>query len=298
MADPRVTESKLVVDPATYGIIQGVHETSGLPGWYALDISAPSGSTVVAPESGTIERISGHDPSEGIVGPGGVFGYSEYLRGVSGQRYYLTHFGSLGVTENQHVRVGEPIGTIGDFPDHDESFNHVHWAVEGPNPEGVLRADYQAALAGGVTPAPVNPPGGSTPAPSIDPNTGLVVNPTNPATTPGSSSTGGGGVGSKICDADCLVCDRIPGPAFLKRINPLCISCQACRDANNLAHGGGDALDAIESVPKALSFILSYRFLEVIGGGLLVLLGIYLLGKQLGVDVPVPSPAVAAAAAA
>ncbi len=44
----------------------------------------------------------------------------------------------------------------------------------------------------------------------------------------------------------------------------------------------------------AISFLFSYRFLEILGGGLLILLGLYLLSKQFGVSIPKP-PAAAAA---
>lgn len=54
---------------------------------------------------------------------------------------------------------------------------------------------------------------------------------------------------------------------------------------------------AFTSISDAFAFIFSYRFLEILGGGLLVLLGLYLLAKQLGVSVPAPPAAKAAAAA-
>jgi len=56
--------------------------------------------------------------------------------------------------------------------------------------------------------------------------------------------------------------------------------------------------DGLSSVQKALGFLFSYRGLEVIGGGLLLLLGLYLLARTLGVSAPklpaivVPPPAV------
>ncbi len=70
--------------------------------------------------------------------------------------------------------------------------------------------------------------------------------------------------------------------------------------------GGGDITGAIsgvtgaitgpiKSVEDALKFLFSYRFLEIVGGGVLTLLGLYLLARRMGG----PSvPIVAAAAAA
>jgi hypothetical protein len=53
--------------------------------------------------------------------------------------------------------------------------------------------------------------------------------------------------------------------------------------------------DAIGSITDAFKFIFSYRFLEILGGGLLLLLGLYLLARQLGVA---PGPTAVAATAA
>jgi len=38
--------------------------------------------------------------------------------------------------------------------------------------------------------------------------------------------------------------------------------------------------DATLAVPKALAFIFSYRFLEILGGGVLILLGLYIVARQ------------------
>lgn len=66
----------------------------------------------------------------------------------------------------------------------------------------------------------------------------------------------------------------------------------AASDANKAL---GNPLGFIGSTEKALKFLFSLRFLEILGGGLLILLGLYLLGKQFGVSVPAPAPAKAAA---
>ena len=52
--------------------------------------------------------------------------------------------------------------------------------------------------------------------------------------------------------------------------------------------GVGSVVSAAEAVPKALAFIFSYRFLEILGGGLLLLLGLYLLGQQFKATFPTP----------
>ena len=59
----------------------------------------------------------------------------------------------------------------------------------------------------------------------------------------------------------------------------------------------------ITSVADAFKFLFSYRFLEILGGGLLILLGLYILAQQfqkvaLAQGIPLPGPAKQAAAAA
>lgn len=51
--------------------------------------------------------------------------------------------------------------------------------------------------------------------------------------------------------------------------------------------GGGGIFGGIES---AISFVFSIRFVEIVGGGLLVLLGLMLLAKQVGLAPPTPAP--------
>lgn len=115
--------------PATF---TPTHDTAGLPGFPAIDNFAPAGSTVGAPEAGTITRFSGHDPREG--GPaGGPYGWSMYLTCPSAI-YYLTHFGSRLVSVGQKVKHGDLLGTVCDgavttYPDGRHvptSTSHIH----------------------------------------------------------------------------------------------------------------------------------------------------------------------------
>lgn len=54
--------------------------------------------------------------------------------------------------------------------------------------------------------------------------------------------------------------------------------------------GVGAVLSAADSVPKFLRFVTSWRFAEIVGGFLLLIVGLVLLGRQLGVNVPAPGP--------
>lgn len=102
------------------------HQTAGLPGYPAIDNFAPAGSTVGAPEAGTITRFSGHDPKEGGQ-PGGAYGWSMYLTCPSAI-YYFTHFGSRAVTLGQKVKRGEMLGTVCDarVVGSPTSTSHIH----------------------------------------------------------------------------------------------------------------------------------------------------------------------------
>lgn len=65
---------------------------------------------------------------------------------------------------------------------------------------------------------------------------------------------------------------------------------------NAAAAGAGAAAGAaagflgITDAKKALEFLFSYRFLEILGGGMLILVGLYILAKQFGATFSVPGP--------
>lgn len=105
------------------------HATSGLPGYPAYDYMAPAGTTVVAPVDGKVTRLSGKDPRLGGP-PGGPLGYSIYITGTNGKRYYLTHIDRIGVQVNQTVRQGQPIAVVANAPA-SWSSPHVHMGVNG-----------------------------------------------------------------------------------------------------------------------------------------------------------------------
>ena len=239
--------------------VGGEHETSGKHGYEALDVFGPPGSVVLAPESGRVSPggWSGHNPAEGVTSAGpGVFGWSLTFEGDSGRRYYFTHLGSRTAGPGQRVADATPLGTIGDFPAW-RAEDHVHAGVSTGDPTYTFGEMAKA---------------GATPA----------------GTTPGGPPSSGGG--TSACDVICKPCDLIPLPDILKRANPVCIPCYICR-----GKGGADAvLDAIDAVPKALKFLFSIRFVELLGGAALLILGLALIGKQLGAPMPSGGPVAAA----
>lgn len=122
----KITAGSPVVGGTSVG---GAHPTSGLDGFPARDYFAPSGSTAVAPVSGQVVRLSGHDPAKGPTqGPHGPLGWSVYIRGTDGHTYYLTHMGSRTVKVGQTVRAGQPIGTVADYA-HYGTPSHIHMGI-------------------------------------------------------------------------------------------------------------------------------------------------------------------------
>lgn len=110
--------------------VGGEHPTEGLAGYPAHDYFAKAGSPTVAPVSGTVIRLSGHDPSQGpIEGPHGPFGWSVYIQGDNGATYYLTHMGSRDVKPGEQVKAGQVIGSVGDYAEYGTP-SHIHMGVK------------------------------------------------------------------------------------------------------------------------------------------------------------------------
>lgn len=105
------------------------HETSGLAGYPAFDYMAPAGTKVGAPVSGTIFKLSGKDPRAGFT-PHGPMGYSIYLQGTNGKKYYMTHLDKVGVKVGQRVKQGQQIAVVANAPAAWSS-PHVHMGVNG-----------------------------------------------------------------------------------------------------------------------------------------------------------------------
>jgi murein DD-endopeptidase MepM/ murein hydrolase activator NlpD len=107
-----------------------LHPTEGLPGYPAHDYMAPAGSPVVAPVTGTIVRLSGHNPDEGPTeGAHGPFGWSIYVKGTNGHTYYLTHLGTRDVQVGEKIQAGQKIATVGNYAKWTGTPDHVHMGV-------------------------------------------------------------------------------------------------------------------------------------------------------------------------
>lgn len=112
-----------------YTICQGLHETGGIPGNWAIDWCASPETPVLAPEPCLVVRLSGHPPSDDTADAAGIFGWSIHLETKLGYRYFVTHLGRRNVREGQKLSAGDTLGVIGDQhfrPD------HVHMGVTSP----------------------------------------------------------------------------------------------------------------------------------------------------------------------
>lgn len=140
----RLTGRGLQLPGGGYVSAHETHQTANLPGFPALDVFASAGTQVLAPEGGTIVRLSGSPPS-GSATPGGAYGLSVYLLGDSGATYFMTHFATVAVRPGQKVRSGQLLGTVADFAaaTGGRTPSHIH--------EGVHAGAAAPKTAGGPT---------------------------------------------------------------------------------------------------------------------------------------------------
>lgn len=114
---------------ATY-VCQGLHETAGLLGNWAIDFCAPARTPVVAVERAKVAKLSGSDPDDDRPEPAGVYGWSVHYATADGYRYFLTHLGRREtLIAGQQVQPGDVLGWVGD-----QEFrpDHVHLGVTSP----------------------------------------------------------------------------------------------------------------------------------------------------------------------
>jgi peptidoglycan LD-endopeptidase LytH len=94
----------------------------------AIDIMAPSGSTVVAAAPGRVEKLFNSQ------GGGGI---TAYVRSDDGRWiYYYAHLEGYapGLAEAQRVARGQPIGRVGFTGNANPAGPHLHFAIHRMNP--------------------------------------------------------------------------------------------------------------------------------------------------------------------
>lgn len=118
---------------------QGLHQTSGIPGNWAIDFMAPGGTPVLAVENATVTRLSGRSPSDGASQSIGIFGWSIYYETSAGVRYFSTHYGRRNVLLGARIDVGQKIGEVGGWPG-DPGRSHTHLGCTHPNGQAAAKA--------------------------------------------------------------------------------------------------------------------------------------------------------------
>jgi murein DD-endopeptidase MepM/ murein hydrolase activator NlpD len=90
-----------------------------------VDIAALTGTPVVAPEAGTVDRVENSRTG----------GLAVWLRADAAERrYYFAHLHTIAVTRGQRLTAGDTIGTVGQTGNAAGTVPHLHLAVhEGPH---------------------------------------------------------------------------------------------------------------------------------------------------------------------
>ncbi len=103
------------------------HETSGLPGYPAIDVFAAPGTLVFPPERGTLVRrhLIQWDTTKRIGG------WTVYLHGESGAIYFLTHFATM--RDRPRIQLWHPLGRVAEVPEHAWA-SHIHEGKHTPPP--------------------------------------------------------------------------------------------------------------------------------------------------------------------
>lgn len=121
----------------------GLHETAGLPGYWAIDFICKAGLGIVAVENATITRFSGNDPSDDSADKNGVYGWSTYVRSTDGTyTYFYTHQGRRypALRVGMKVQAGDLIGYVGDQR---YRADHLHLAVHSTKGEADAKAQIR-----------------------------------------------------------------------------------------------------------------------------------------------------------
>lgn len=112
-------------------ICQGLHQTAGISGNWAMDFCAPARTLVVAVVPCEVVKISGHPPTYVVDSSTGIFGWNLHYVTPTGYRWFSTHYGELSVREGQKLGVGTPVGRVGLWPG-DPGRSHTHLGVTSP----------------------------------------------------------------------------------------------------------------------------------------------------------------------
>lgn len=112
-------------DVAGVFVGQGLHQTTGIFGNWAIDFMAHGGTPILAPERCRIVRFSGHNPNHPPSNGAGIWGLSTYFETTAGYQFFLTHQSARTCKVGQILDVGDQLGVVGSWPG-DPSRSHSH----------------------------------------------------------------------------------------------------------------------------------------------------------------------------
>ncbi len=101
-----------------------------------LDLAVPLGTQVLAAGDGVVA----------FVGEQGELGQIIVINHAGGQQSRYAHLGSIGVSMQQQVRAGQPIGTVGNTGRPHNPNPHLHFEIRINSPAGALAQDPQLYL--------------------------------------------------------------------------------------------------------------------------------------------------------
>ncbi len=106
---------------STAGGSLGAPAPRGSTGTRAPTSSRPTGTELLAAESGIISRLAG----------GGRGGLALYIEGRSGAKHYYAHLSGYadGIAEGRPVTAGEVVGYVGDSGNAAGGLPHLHYEI-------------------------------------------------------------------------------------------------------------------------------------------------------------------------
>lgn len=254
----------------------GTHSFSAPPtNWEsdeAIDVGTTYGSPVYAVKSGTIGQSFGSLDSQDPR----MAGLRLHLE-TGGDEFYYAHLSKFApnIHPGTHVTEGELLGWSGQA----NGVDHLHFAEQAGYPSYAPNAPVMQYA-----------PGSS----AVTPSGGSPAQAGNGAQAPAPSSGGGDVTSGTGCEAGKeMLCGKCHNPnerAGTGGLNPLadCFPWETWGSCCSKERPVRTGAETVGSVGDALKFLFSIRFLEIVGGGLLLLLGVKLLGTQLGVNANVP----------
>lgn len=240
----------------------GPHPTDGLGGYPARDYGASPGTPVFSWDILRVERVSGSTGTRGK----GFGGFNLYLKDRAGRQYFVTHIENLRIKTGDILRPGQQIANVGGYAG---MAPHVHVGYQGGDPITSLglRPEYLYTPGGAIAGAKViqdrlQRSGVVRKGDLYDPKT------LQPLPKAGEPAVGGKGKAIIVGAAAAVGAESLlPGDQI-----PL------VPDAGQVVGGLGDFVGALRWASNNWD-----RVAEVLGGSVLILVGLVLMGRSLGV---------------